>query len=424
MKHVHIMAIGGSGASAIAAIAKAQGFKVTGCDKNPFNDFTKEFDQATLFTGHSEEHLKDVDILCYSPAISSLDPDNPELKKAKENGIEVLTWQEFMGKYLEKDKFVIAITGTKGKTTTTAMSGLVLEEANLDPTVELGAIVKKWGRNHRVGSSKYFVTEADEFNNNFLVSHPDIAIVTNIVFDHPEFFKDFEEYKDAFFNFLCQVKEIILANLSDPIVAEICKYVMKETGVQVIDYSKSDFQLDLKVPGEFNKLNANAAFHLGLLLQISPEVIKSSLESYESVSRRFEKIGEFNHSLIYSDYAHNPLSLEVTMRTIKEIFPDKKSIIIFEPHMFSRTKALFSEFVDVLKNSPSDLIYITDIFPSRELDTGLVNSKQLVEAINKENVKYISKGDLKSNLIKDDAVVFFMGAGEIDKVARTLIESN
>jgi UDP-N-acetylmuramate--alanine ligase len=425
MRHVHFMGIGGSGASAIASIAKEQGFKVTGCDQNPFNNFTKELDQESLNQGHSPEHLENVDILAITPAITSLDPNNAELVEAKERGIEILTWQEFMGKYLEQDKFVIAITGTKGKTTTTAMSGLVLEEADLDPTVELGAIVPKWDKNYRIGKSKYFVTEADEFNNNFLVSHPEVTIITNVVYDHPEFFKDFEEYKDAFFNFLCQTKQVILANLSDPTVAEICKHVMKQTGVKIIDYSKSDFQLKLKVPGEFNQLNAAAAFHLGLFLQIAPEKVKKTLENFDSIGRRFEKVGELNGALIYSDYAHNPLSLEVTMKALKETYPDKKLWVIFQPHMFSRTKALFDDFVKVFQSAPVDGVQIIDIYPSREIDTGVVTSQQLVDAINKDNVEYAEKDkiiDQVKQYAQRDNVFFFIGAGDIDNIAREIIK--
>ncbi len=419
MKRLHIMGVSGSGASAVAEIAKFQGFSVTGCDSNPQND--------SIYSGHSPDHLQDIDILAYTPAILSLDPNNTEIQKAHELNLEVLTWQEFMGKYLEKDRFVIAVCGTKGKTTVTAMTGLLLEDGDFDPTVELGAKVSKWNKNYRVGKSKYFLTEADEFNNNFLVSHPEVTIITNVVFDHPEFFPDFDEYKEAFFNFLCQTKNLIIANLSDPNVAEICKQVMKQTGIKVIDYSKSDFKLNLKVPGDFNRLNANAVFHLGLILQIPVEVIKKSLENFTNVSRRFEKVGDYNGAEIYSDYAHNPLSLEVTMKAMKEKFPDKKLWIFFQPHMFSRTKALFDEFVDVFKKSPVDGIAILDIYPSREIDTGLVTSQELVKAIDEDNIEYTTKEEVVRNLKKyatNKDVFFFMGAGDIDRIAREIVEKN
>ena len=200
---VHFLGIGGSGASAVAAIAR-NNFEVTGCDLNPHNEFTRDFPTNMLQTGHSASHLSggNVDFLIVTPAIFSLDPKNEELLEAKKRNIPVLTWQEFMGQYLEKDHFVIAISGTHGKSTTTAMIALMLEDAGLDPTVELGAIVPKWGKNYRVGEDKIFVTEADEFNDNFLATIPNIAVVTNIEMDHPEYFKDFIAVKNSFKNFL------------------------------------------------------------------------------------------------------------------------------------------------------------------------------------------------------------------------------
>ena len=181
---IHFLGVAGSGASAAAEIARSQGYVVSGCDKE--------------LNGHSPNHLKNIDILAVTPAIFSLDPQNPELLEAKKLGIPIMTWQEFMGKYLQRQKFVIAISGTHGKTTTTAMIGTLLEDAGLDPTVELGAEVFKWKANFRIGQGKYFVCEADEYNDNFLNFKPDIAVVTNIEMDHPEYFKDFVAVKKSF----------------------------------------------------------------------------------------------------------------------------------------------------------------------------------------------------------------------------------
>ncbi|MDO8570141.1 MAG: UDP-N-acetylmuramate--L-alanine ligase [Candidatus Daviesbacteria bacterium] len=443
---VHFLGIGGSGASAVASIAQNEGFAISGCDKNPFNEFTKVFDAKKLFEGHSPEHLKDIDILTVTPAIYSLDPNNPELEEAKKLGIPILTWQEFMGKYLEKDKFVIAICGTHGKTTTTAMIGQLLEDAGFDPTVEVGAIVPKWGTNYRLGKGKYFITEADEFNDNFLVTHPDITICTTIEMDHPEYFKDFESYKKSFKKFLSQTKEKIIANLSDKGIMDVI--ARSETTKQsrseiaspasldrndniidnIIDYSEKLIDFPLQIPGKHNILNASAVFQLGLSLKIDPEIIKKSLMNFSGVGRRFEKIGELNGAQIISDFAHHPTEIKVTLEGAKEKFPDKKIILVFQPHMFSRTKALFDDFVKVLKNSPAERTYILDIFPSREVDTGLVNTQQLVDAINQENVKYINSYDKLLDLlpkeIKEDNLVIFMGAGDNHKLALKLMNPN
>src|SRR3989344_2491900 len=286
MIKVHFLGIGGSGASAAAAIAQSQGYEISGCDLDISNEFTAPFSLDQLSKGHSASHISsgNVDILAVTPAIYSLDPANEELLEARKLGIQILTWQEFVGKYLMKDKFIIAVTGTHGKTTTTAMIAKLLEDSSLDPTVELGAIMPSWKSNFRVGKSKYFVIEADEFNDNFFSIKPDISVVTNIDMDHPEYFKDFDAYKESFKKFILQTKGTVVANLSDGPTAEVMKTVLKsipeEDNRHYLDFSKQQFNLSLKIPGQFNIQNATAAFQVGLLLNIDPAVIKQSLENF------------------------------------------------------------------------------------------------------------------------------------------------
>jgi UDP-N-acetylmuramate--alanine ligase len=428
MKHVHFLGINGSGASAIAHIAKAEGYNITGCaDKEIHNEFTQDFDKDTLQEGHSPSHLDEVDILAITPAVLMFDPGNAELKAAKEKGIEVLTWQQFMGKYLEEGKFVIAVCGTHGKSTTTAMIGKLLEDAGLDPTVELGAIVPEWGANFRVGKGKYFVTEADEYNDNFLPTHPDIAVVTNIEMDHPEYFRDLEDVKDSFFEFLMQSKVAIVANIKDTNIAEILKDLMKESKITCIDYSKNEINFPLSVIGEFNKQNASAVFQVGLLLGIDPSIIQRSLSEYSGISKRFEKMGEFNGAQIYTDFGHHPTEVEVTIKAIREKFPSKKLWIIFQPHMFSRTKGLFNEFVKVFKEAPADGVWITDIYHAREEDRGLVTSQELVKAINLPGkIDYIDFEEIEESIkgfAGEGDVLVFMGAGVVDQIGKELINA-
>lgn len=425
MKHIHFLGIGGSGASAIASIAQAQGYEISGCDKVPFNEFTKVFDKGILLQGHSKNHLKGADLLIVTPAIFSLDPNNEELQEAKSKNIPIMTWQEFMGKFLEKDKFVIAICGTHGKSTTTAMVGLMLEEAGFDPTVELGAIVPKWGTNYRIGKSRYFVTEADEFNNNFMATTADIALVTAVEMDHPEYFKDFESYKESFDRFLAKTRELVIANISDPNVGDVMKYVVKSSGIKVVDYSRSDFNLHLKIPGKHNILNAQAVFQLGLFLGIEPSIIRSSLENFSGIGRRLEYLGDVGKNKIYSDFAHHPTEIAVTVKALKDKFPKKSLTVIFQPHMFSRTRALFADFVKVFQNLPAEQVFIEDIYPSREIDTGLVSAKDLVEEVNKPDVKFITSWqDLLSNIPQTQGIILFMGAGDIDSKAREWVNQN
>ncbi len=424
---VHFLGIGGSGASAAAALAQAQGFEVTGCDKDINNEFTTGFDKSQLFLDHNPNHLENTDLLAVTPAIFSLDENNPELLEAKKKNIPILTWQQFLGEYLTSDKFVIAICGTHGKTTTTAMISQILEDANLDPTVELGAIHPKWKTNYRVGKGRYFVVEADEFNDNFLHFKPDITVVTNIEMDHPEYFKDLENVKESFKKFLLQTKGTIVANLKDLSVAEVLKVVMKESSVSSIDYTKNELNLNLKIPGHFNQENASAAFSVGLLLKINTQTIRKSLEDYSGVGKRFEYIGEYIGAKVYSDFGHHPTEIKETMKAVREKFPDNRILFIYQPHMFSRTKALFEDFVSVFKNVPTDKTFIMDIYPSREIDTGVVTTQQLVENISKENVKYIGKtSEVLEKLkpeIKDGDIIFFMSAGDTDKLAKELVFS-
>lgn len=422
---VHFLGIGGSGASAAAALAQAQGFEVTGCDLEPNNEFTSQFNPSQLLKGHEPKHLEGADILAVTPAIFSLDPDNPELMQAKKLGIPILTWQQFVGEYITKEKFVIAVCGTHGKTTTTAMIAQVLEDANLDPTVLLGAIHPKWKANFRVGKSKYFVMEADEFNDNFLSLHPNIIVVTNIEMDHPEYFKDLNAYLGSFEKFMLQTKQTIVANLLDSNVAEIVKDVMKQSKASALDFNKLEIDFDLKVTGEHNILNAKVAFQVGLLLGIDPETIRQSLNNYTGVGRRFEYIGQYQGAKVYSDFGHHPTEIKVTMKAAREKFPEKKIWLIYQPHMFSRTKFLFEEFVKVFREIPVDGTVILDIYPSREVDTGLVSSEELVKAINRNNVYYSKelKKEGFEQYAKPGDILFFMGAGDIDKLAKVLIHS-
>ncbi len=437
---VHFLGIGGSGTSAAAVIAQAQGYEITGCDLDIDNEFTKPFKKSQLFQGHHINHLRcnlegcSVDILAVTPAIFSLDPDNPELVAAKKSGIQIMTWQQFVGKYLTKDKFVIAVSGTHGKSTTTAMIAQVLEDADLDPTVLLGAIVPRWKANFRNGKGKltlsdkgYFVVEADEFNDNFLSLKPNISIVTNIEMDHPEYFKDLETYKESFKKFLLQTKGTIVANLENKEVADVLKVVMKEIPTPAVDYSKNEINLSLKIPGDFNKSNALAAFQVGLLLNIKPATILKSLQNYSGVGRRFEYIGEYNGAKVYSDFGHHPTEIKETIKAAREKFPNNRILMIYQPHMFSRTKALFEDFIKVFKELPADKVFIMDIYPSRELDTDLVTSKQLVESVDKDFVKYIgSTNGVLDKLrpeIKEGDIVFFMSAGDTDKLAKELVSS-
>ncbi len=241
--------------------------------------------------------------------------------------------------------------------------------------------------------------------------------------DHPEYFADLNAYLDSFEKFLMQTKGTIVANLQDPNVAHLIKDVMKQSKVSALDFNKIEADLKLQVPGKHNISNAKAAFQVGLILGLEPYQILNSLNAYSGVSRRFEYLGDFQGCHIYSDFGHHPREIEQTMLAARERFPKQKIWLFYEPHMFSRTKALFDDFVQVFQNLPVDGVVITDIYPSRETDTGLVNAKQLVEAINRPHTYYSAKLDVKefAQYSHPGEIFFFMGAGDIDSFARKLV---
>lgn len=430
-KSVHFLGIAGSGTSACAKLAEAAGFKVSGCDKNLSGEFAEILENIPTVEGHDPSHLENIDILAVTPAVLSLDPNNPELLEAKKRKIKILTWQQFLGKYLTKKKFVIAVCGTHGKSTTTAMIGKILEDANFDPTVILGATTPFWKANYRLGKSKYLVVEADEFNDNYQSLTPDISILTNLEFDHPEFFKDFASYQSSFRNFLAKTKHLIIANLNEKNSATLLqeKEIIEENLFPpVVDFSKNQIDFPLKVSGQHNILNASAAFNLALNLEISPEKAKHSLQNFSGIGRRMELIGEINGAKIFSDFAHHPTAVKTATEEIQKTYPHKQIWLVYQPHMFSRTKALFNEFVETFKNLKVAGVSIIDIYPSREKDTGLIHSKDLVKAINKPNIKYNDSLEeifksLHQNL-SENVIVIFMGAGDIDSKIKELLKAN
>jgi UDP-N-acetylmuramate--alanine ligase len=424
-KKVHFLGIAGSGTSACARLASELGFEVTGCDKNLEGEFLKASSGIQTFEGHDPSHLDGVEILAVTPAILSLDPDNSELIEAKKRKIKILTWQQFLGKYITKNKTVIAVAGTHGKSTTTAMAGKVLEDCGYDPTVLLGANTHFWDNNFLVGGSDYFVIEADEYNDNFMSLDPKITVLTNIEYDHPEYFKDYESYVKSFQNFLHKTQEVIIANLNDPGARETLEE--KEGSNEpffppVLDFSKNLIDFPLKVSGVHNIYAASAVYNLALHLGINAERIKKSLQDFPGIGRRMELIGEINGAKIFSDFAHHPTAIKVATEQLKKQYPEKNIWIVYQPHMFSRTKALFKQFAQAFKDLNVSGVAITDIYPSRETDTGIVHAKDLVKEINKPNVEYAENldpfFDAMKKMLSEKDILVFMGAGNIDQIAR------
>ncbi len=421
IKLIHFMGIGGSGASACAAIAANYGFQVSGCDIAK-SKYLAPLKKIEISAGHNKNHLKNCQMLVITPAILKFDPKNEELIYAKKVKIPILTWQEFMGKFLQKDKRVIAVAGTHGKSTTTAMIGHILADAGLSPTVEIGAMDLSWRANFRTGKGDIFVCEADEYNNNFLNYKPEILAITNIEFDHPDFFKNQEAVFQSFIKFVKSnpnLKSLFVA----PGEVGIRKFLVKLKGLkktvkylELVEFPERRFKL--KLAGEHNLTNANLAAAVAKRLGISEKLVKKSLENFDGLERRLEFVGRLDKTKIFDDFAHHPRELETTFKTLKQQFPKAKTCLVFQPHTYSRTKALFSHFVKVFKNSKADRIIFTDIFASREKNDLGVSSHDLAEACGKGAI-YISNLSgvedwILANFSQFD-LILTAGAGDIGK---------
>jgi len=421
---VFLVGIGGIGVSALAKIFHQQGKIVTGSDKNS-SEITKELQARGIkvYVGHKQENLDlDTDVLIYSPAVGR---EVPERKKAIEKGIKELSYPEVLG-LISKKKYTIAVSGTHGKSTTTAMLGLILVEAGLDPTVIVGSKLNhlQFDQNARIGKSKYFLVEACEWRANMLEISPDVIVLTNIEKDHLDYYQNFKNIKTAFKEYVRKLPKtgMLIFNADD----KHCLEIAKEAKCKTISYRlKSDPDFKLKIPGEFNVYNALAASSCASALGVKSEIINKTLTDFKGIWRRFEKVGELNGALIFSDYAHHPTAIKKTIQAAKQYYPKRNIVVVFQPHHYHRTKTLFNEFVSCFDQA--NFVILNQVYdvPGRET-VKEVDSQDLVKEIKKRGVKAVfsksiseSKKTLLSNVNSKD-LVLIMGAGDIYRLSTTL----
>ena len=417
---IHFMGIGGAGASACAAIAASAGFVVSGCDiaKSKYLTNLRNI-KIDIDIGHNTKHLKDCQMLVITPAIPNVNPGNLELLAAKKAKIPVLTWQEFMAKFLQTGKRLIAVAGSHGKSTTTGMIGHILEDAGFDPTVEVGALDLAWDKNFRIGEGKVFICEADEYNNNFLNYKPEIAVITNIDFDHPDFFKNAASVLKSFVKFT-QGNKNLKKLIVNPQNLGIKKLLRKINNKDILEFSKSTADNQkLKMLAEYNLNNAALAAAVGESLGIGDQVIQRSLANFKGLERRLEFLGQIGNTQIFDDFAHHPTEIAATLQTLKVQHPKYPICIIFQPHTYSRTRALFSDFVKVFRAANLSQIIFTDIFASREKNDLGISSHDLAAAVGAGAI-YVSNLEgvsdwLAQNLSKF-GVIATIGAGDIGKI--------
>ena len=419
-KKIYFVGIGGIGVSALAKLFLVYGKQIAGSDKYS-SEITDDLQKKGIkvYIGHEDTNLdSDTDLVIYSAAVG---PEIPERKKATELGIKQLSYPKALG-LITKSKDTIAISGTHGKSTTTAMLGLILTEAGLDPTVIVGSKVKHptFDENVRIGRGKYFVVEACEWRAHMLNLKPKIIVLTNIESDHLDYYKTFKNLKNAFKEYVGRLPKngLLIFNADD----KNCIETAKSARCKTVGYSiKSGLDFSLQIPGRFNIYNALAASTCALRLGIKPEIIRKTLANFKGIWRRFEKIGEYKGALIFSDYAHHPTAVKETLRAAKEKYPQRRLVVVYQPHHFDRTKRLFREFTKAF--DLADLVILNEIYdvPGRE-SAKKISSRDLVGELKKRKIKAVFARDLKEtkefllkNIRRGD-LVLIMGAGDIYKL--------
>ena len=452
--HVYFIGIGGISMSGLAQILIQEGFKISGSDsKESAMTRALESQQVKINYGQRAENISSadkIDVVVYTAAVH---PDNPEFAAAKEAGIPMLTRAELLGQIMKQYALPVAISGTHGKATTTSMVSKILLEADTDPTLSIGGVFKDIGGNIRVGQSEYFVTEACEYTNSFLSFFPKISVISNIDADHLDFFKDIDDIRHSFRKFA----ELLPADGTLVISGDIenVDEITHDLPCTIVTYGSSDkfdyyptdivyddhgnpsftahlpmgkeLKIKLAVPGIHNVYNALAAIAVSTVLNIEDKHIVCRLPLFEGTSRRFEYKGEIGGVTIIDDYAHHPTEIKATLTAARN-YPHEKIWCVFQPHTYTRTKALLDEFAQAL--SIADHVVLADIYAAREKDDLGISSRTLADKIvslghecnyfpTLSNFNEIEKF-LLQNCTKGDLLIT-MGAGDVVKIGDELL---
>jgi len=454
MKHVHLIGIGGTGLSAIARILLESGYRVSGSDQGlspAACDLAAR--GVKVFHGHAGTQINSADVVIRSSAIPD---DNSEVLAARQKGIPVLKRSEFLGQ-LFTDRTGIAIAGTHGKTTTTSMVAWMLTSMGLDPSFIIGGVSKNLGSNAHAGSGKPFIIEADEYDYMFMGINPQIAVVTNVEYDHPDCFPSEAVYQQAFERFIGSIIEggVLITCMDNPGSAALERKIT--LGRRVFTYGtypasnylamnlelnthgcyKFDVNLrmshqpgtklattELQVPGEHNVRNAVAALAIAHQLDLSLADASRSLLEYQGAERRFDIKAEINGITIVDDYAHHPSEIKTTLQAARCRFPDRRIWVVWQPHTYSRTRTLFNEFIEAFHSA--DKVIVTEIYPSRERKQNY-SAAEIVKSMHHSDVRFIPELDsvvdyLSTNLKKDD-IILILSAGDADQISIGLIKA-
>ena len=462
VKKVHFVGIGGAGMSGIAEVMLTQGFQVSGSDLGS-NAATRRLESlgARVIQGHGAENIQDADVVVVSTAVK---PDNEEVVAARERHIPIVP-RAMMLAELMRLKQGIAVAGTHGKTTTTSLIASILAEAKMDPTFVIGGRLEAAGANARLGSGEFIVVEADESDASFLYLQPVLAVITNIDADHMETYgHDFEKLKSAFVDFVGHLPFYGLAVLCsddahvNAIIPRISKPVMtygtsEQAGVRAtdiradqgrmhfnvaisdprLDASSNFFSVTLNLPGNHNVLNALAAIAVALEVGVEGDAIVKALADFKGVGRRFQHYGEIPLSaggsfLLVDDYGHHPVEMAATIAAVRGAYPEKRLVLAFQPHRYSRTRDVFEDFVKVL--STTDVLLLTEVYAAGEAPIVAADGRALARAVRlagRVEPLFVDQVQELPQIIMTMAqagdIVLTMGAGSISQVPGQLAQS-
>ena len=447
--HIHFVGIGGIGMSGIAELLLNLDYKVSGSDlrRSEITDRLKK-SGGIFFEGHAADQIAGADVVVTSSAV---DETNPEVMAALENAVPVIPRAEMLAE-LMRLKYSIAVAGAHGKTSTTSLVASVLDAGGLDPTVVIGGKLKSIGSNAVLGQGDYIVAEADESDGSFLKYSPAIAVVTNIDREHLDFYKDLDEIKQTFLTFLDRIpfygqavlcldneavqdlipklrKRFTTYGLSTQADLQACNILSQglTSRFEVVHHGQRLGRMVLNMPGQHNVYNALAAIAVGLELGISFKKIKAALEKVEGVQRRLEVKGEAKGVTVLDDYGHHPTEINTTLDAMNNAWPGRRKVVVFQPHRYSRTQALFDEFTRSFYHS--DVLIVLPIYAANESPIEGVDSVQLCQSIQAHGHKKVTyMADLEAavsylaEITAPDDVVLTLGAGNVYQVGEQLME--
>jgi UDP-N-acetylmuramate--alanine ligase len=438
--HLHFVGIGGAGMCGLAELLHGEGLKVSGCDLIASETTLRlEALGIPVTIGHSPDHLGDTDVVVFSSAVPNT---NPEVVEAHRRGLIVIKRAEMLGE-ISRFKWAIAIAGTHGKTTTTSLTGFILTKAGLDPTVVVGGRMHFLGAHARLGRSDYLVCEADEFDRSFLSLYPVLSVINNIEAEHLDTYGDVKTMTDAYLSFARRVPFFgaTIACIDDRGVRQLVPAFTRHkvtyglspdadlrgvepsltasgTTCTVVRYGEKVGQLRLSLPGLHMLVNALAATTIAMEVGIDFDAVASAIAEFAGVARRFERKGERDGVVLVDDYAHHPTEVAVTLRAARQSFPGARLVVVFQPHLFSRTQAFAREFSDALLGA--DVALVLPIYPARERPIPGVTHQLVVDAAQRLGHRCVaacsSFDDALTSLagiLRPGDVLLTMGAGDV-----------